>query len=137
MAKLEIKTPKKPQIINAGATTVGAIAGYQGYEMVAHNLPVSKEMNLGILGGSILAQSMVRGSGMMHTIAQALLLGVTVCAGQTAIEDYNLISLSKSKTVVPVVSDTIEIAETAEALNALYGGVEYIQDAEYTEVDMS
>ncbi|AUS04381.1 hypothetical protein [Pseudotamlana carrageenivorans] len=129
MANLEIKTPKKSQFINAGASTVGAVVGYQGYDMLAQNLPISKEMNVGISAASLLAQTAIRGKGVGYVAVQALLLGVTLCSGITALADYGLINQPVARPVE--VNEDIEIIETAEALNALHGDspVEYIQDA--------
>lgn len=127
MAKLGISKPNKSQVINAGATTIGAVAGYQAYEMAAQKLPITKEINLGILGGSIVGQAMLKGTGIAKTIASAILLGITVNAGYTAAEDYGL--LDKINTIAPVVA-------SAEELNGLYGfnnEVEYIEDAQIIE----
>jgi len=126
MAKLGIQKPNKSQVVNAGATTVGAVAGYQGYEMAAQRLPITKEINLGILGASIIGQAALKGSGIVKTFASALLIGVTINAGFTAAEDYGL--LDKLNKVSPVIA-------SADELKGLYGydDVEYIQDAQIVE----
>lgn len=136
---ISLSKPKKPQFINAGAKSLGAIAGYQGYDMIAQKIPVSKEMNLGILGGSLLAQSMMKGEGTMFAIASALMLGVTVSAGQMALEDYNIIKVGG---VVKAPVEVEEIETEAEALKSLFTDqVEYIEDAVIVnapeEVDLS
>jgi len=121
MGNLGIQKPKKSQLINASVTTVGAVAGYQAYEMAAQRLPITKEINLGILGGSIVGQAVLKGSGIAKTIASAILLGITVNAGFTAAEDYGLL---EKFNIAPKVA-------SANELKGLYGeGVEYIHDAQ-------
>ncbi len=121
MGNLGIQKPKKSQLINAGASTVGAVAGYQAYEMAAQKLPITKEINLGILGASVLGQAMLRGSGIGKTIASALLIGITINSGFTAAEDYGVLNKLNP---APMVA-------SAEELNGLYSfnNVDYIQDA--------
>ena len=119
MGNLGIQKPKKSQLVNAGASTVGAVAGYQAYEMAAQKLPITKEINLGILGGSVLGQAMLKGSGIGKVIASALLLGITVNAGFTAAEDYGLLD---KLNITPAIA-------SADELKGLYNGVEYIEDA--------
>jgi len=129
MAKLGISKPNKSQVINAGATTIGAVAGYQAYEMAAQKLPITKQINLGILGASIVAQTMLKGTGIAKTIASALLLGISVNAGFTAAEDFGLLA---KLNLAPVIAN-------AEELNGLYNfdGVDYIQDAQYVDSPMA
>jgi len=130
MGNLGIQKPKKSQLINAGASSVGAVAGYQAYEMAAQKLPITKEINVGILGGSIVAQAMLKGQGLGRVIASALLLGITVNAGFTAAEDYGLL---EKLNVAPAVA-------SADELKGLYDGVEYIEDAKIIEeqpIDLS
>ena len=117
MGNLGIQKPKKSQLINAGASTVGAVAGYQAYEMAAQKLPITKEINLGILGGSILGQAMLKGSGIGKIIASALLIGITVNAGFTAAEDYGLLD---KLNIAPRVA-------TADELKGLYGGINEVK----------
>jgi hypothetical protein len=127
MAKLGLQKPNKSQIINAGSTTIGAVAGYQAYEIAAQKLPITREMNLGIFGASVVGQTMLKGSGMVKTIASALLIGIAVNTGITAAEDYGVL-----KAIYPAASP---IAINAEDLNGLYGGfdaqpVEYLSEGE-------
>lgn len=129
MAKLGIQKPNKSQVTNALTQTVGATAGFQAYEMAAQKLPITKEINLGILGASIVAQTMLKGSGMAKTIASALLVGISVNAGFTAAEDYGLLAR---------MNPAPQIAN-AEELNGLYNfnGVDYIQDAQFVDSPMA
>lgn len=124
MAKLGISKPNKSQLIVAGATTGGAVAGYGAYKLAAQRLPITKEINLGVLGGSIIAQSMLKGSGLAKTIASAMLIGITVNAGFTAAADYGMMNYLNPAPKVASVED----------LNGLYGsGVEYIEDAKFVD----
>lgn len=126
MAKLGLQKPNKLQIINAGASTFGAVAGYQGYEIAAQRLPITKEMNLGLFGASIVGQTMLKGTGMIKTLASALLIGVAINTGITAAEDYGVM-----KAIYPAASP---VGINAEELNGAYGfndqPVEYIEDGE-------
>ena len=129
MANLGFSKPKKSQFINAGVSTIGAVAGYEAYEMAAQNFPITKEINLGILGGSIVGQAMLKGTGMARTIAGALLAGITINAGITAAEDYGVISRVKS--AFP------KIASAGE-LKGLYGAeVEYTGNDDLEQYDLS
>jgi hypothetical protein len=122
MGNLGIQKPKKSQLINAGATTFGAAVGYQGYEFAAQKLPITKEINLGLFGASILGQAMLKGSGIGKTIASALLIGITINTGFTAAEDYGVLNrLNLSPAVA-----------SASELKGLYdNSVDYIQDASF------
>jgi len=122
MANLGLKKPNKSQIINAGSATIGAVAGYQAYEIAAQRLPITKEMNLGIFGASVVGQTMLKGSGMVKTLASALLVGIAVNTGITAAEDYGVMNA-----IYPAANP---IAINAEELNGLYGGLD-AQPVEY------
>ncbi len=129
MAKLGLQKPDKSQVTGAFAQTVGATAGFQAYEMAAQKLPITKEINLGIFGASVVAQTMLKGSGIVKTIASALLIGISVNAGFTAAEDFGLLAkLNRA----PVIAN-------AEELNGLYNfnGVDYIQDAQLVDSPMA
>ena len=129
MAKLGLQKPNKSQVTDAVAKTIGATAGFQVYEMAAQKLPITKQINLGILGTSIVAQTMLKGTGIVKTIASALLLGISVNAGFTAAEDFGLLAKLNS---APLIAN-------AEELNGLYNfdGVDYIQDAQYVDSPMA
>ncbi len=122
MGNLGIQKPKKSQLINAGASAFGATAGYQGYEYAAQKLPITKEINLGIFGASIVGQAMLKGSGIGKTIASAILIGITINTGFTAAEDYGVLNrLNLSPAVA-----------SAGELKGLYeNSVDYIQDASF------
>ena len=129
MAKLGLQKPNKSQVTNAFAQTVGATAGFQVYEMAAQKLPITKQINLGILGASIVAQTMLKGTGIAKTIASALLVGISVNAGFTAAEDFGLLA---KLNLAPVIAN-------AEELNGLYNfdGVDYIQVAQVVDSPMA
>jgi len=129
MAKLGLQKPNKSQVTGAFAQTVGATAGFQVYEMAAQKLPITKHINLSILGASIVAQTMLKGSGIAKTIASALLVGISVNAGFTAAEDFGLLAKLNAS---PVIAN-------AEELNGLYNfnGVDYIEDAQYVNSPMA
>lgn len=129
MGMLGLQTPKKSQLINAGASTIGAVAGYEAYEIAAQRLPITKEINAGILAASIVGnavlQATVKGSGMGKTVATALLAGVSINTGLTAAEDYGVLN---KLNITPVVAGAGE-------LKGLYenGAVEYIQGADLSQ----
>ncbi len=131
MAKLGLQKPSKSQIINAGSTTVGAVTGFQAYEIVAQKLPITKMINLGILGTSIVGQAFLKGTGMLKTFVSAALLGITVNSGYTAAEDFGVIR-AINKMVTPQIA-------SAQELNGFYGTdtVDYIQEAEYVDSPMA
>jgi len=136
MGMLGLQTPKKSQLINAGASTIGAVAGYEAYEIAAQKLPITKEINAGLLVASIVGnavvQATVKGSGMGKTVATALLAGISINTGLTAAEDYGLMD---KLNITPVVA-------SAGELKGLYenGAVEYIQGADLSQgnqIDLS
>ena len=131
MAKLGLQKPSKSQVINAGSTTLGAVAGFQAYEIAAQKLPITKMINLGILGSSIVGQAFLKGSGILKTLASAALIGITVNAGYTAAEDFGVIR-AINKMVIPQIA-------SAEELNGYYGtdAVDYIQDAQFVDSPMA
>lgn len=126
MSKLELKKPNKSQVIKAATTTLGGAAGYLGYDKLTQSIPVTKEMNLVALGGSVLVRTMIKGDGIAFNIVNAILLGVAVGSAAIALEDFNIIKPVGQKVLAPVADE--DLAD-ADELNSLYEDVEYIQDA--------
>lgn len=124
MAKLGFQKPNLSQGKNASIQVIGGVMGYKGYDAVASKIPMTREIEAGVFAGSVLAQTMLKGSGIGKTIASAILLGISINTGMATADNFGLLEFLKPQT--PRLA-------TADELKGLLGGWEHQPQVEYLE----